>query len=195
MTSSVGMATSTHGRSTSWTSTHRWTYPPIATSTSDIPKRRLVCSFCPCPYDFHPKTIPALYNHSNVDSDEVLYDASSEFMSREGIEFGSIMHHPSGWIAAWAASKTTPTSESHPQRKPTLPAKRRLAHVWVERALQRRSPLDPDVCQTPGKPPGRAPHTKTKGPPAPQRQWSPIHQQPLANRLLLLHRLRRRKVE
>jgi homogentisate 1,2-dioxygenase len=40
--------------------------------------------------------VPAPYNHSNVDSDEVLYYASSEFMSRKGIEFGSITHHPDG---------------------------------------------------------------------------------------------------
>ena len=40
--------------------------------------------------------MPAPYNHSNVDSDEVLYYASSEFMSRKGIEFGSITHHPDG---------------------------------------------------------------------------------------------------
>jgi len=56
----------------------------------------VVCSFCPRPYDFHPEPIPAPYNHSNVDSDEVLYYASSEFMSRKGIEFGSITHHPDG---------------------------------------------------------------------------------------------------
>ena len=56
----------------------------------------VVCSFCPRPYDFDPEAIPAPYNHSNVDSDEVLYYASSEFMSRKGIEFGSITHHPDG---------------------------------------------------------------------------------------------------
>ncbi|HTO72426.1 MAG TPA: homogentisate 1,2-dioxygenase, partial [Gemmatimonadales bacterium] len=56
----------------------------------------VVCSFCPRPYDFDPDAIPAPYNHSNVDSDEVLYYASSEFMSRKGIEFGSITHHPDG---------------------------------------------------------------------------------------------------
>ena len=43
-----------------------------------------------------PNAVPAPYNHSNVDSDEVLYYASSEFMSRKGIEFGSITHHPDG---------------------------------------------------------------------------------------------------
>ncbi len=56
----------------------------------------VICSFCPRPYDFDPNSLPAPYNHSNVDSDEVLYYASSEFMSRKGIEFGSITHHPDG---------------------------------------------------------------------------------------------------
>ena len=56
----------------------------------------VICSFCPRPYDFDPQAVPAPYNHSNVDSDEVLYYASSEFMSRKGIEFGSITHHPDG---------------------------------------------------------------------------------------------------
>lgn len=56
----------------------------------------VICSFCPRPYDFHPEAIPAPYNHSNVDSDEVLYYASSEFMSRKGIEYGSVTHHPDG---------------------------------------------------------------------------------------------------
>jgi len=56
----------------------------------------VICSFCPRPYDFDPEAIPAPYNHSNVDSDEVLYYASSEFMSRKGIEYGSITLHPDG---------------------------------------------------------------------------------------------------
>ena len=56
----------------------------------------VICSFCPRPYDFDPQAIPAPYNHSNVDSDEVLFYASSEFMSRKGIEYGSITHHPDG---------------------------------------------------------------------------------------------------
>lgn len=56
----------------------------------------VVCSFCPRPYDFHPDAVPAPYNHSNVDSDEVLYYASSEFMSRKGIEYGSVTLHPDG---------------------------------------------------------------------------------------------------
>ena len=56
----------------------------------------VICSFCPRPYDFDPNAVPAPYNHSNVDSDEVIYYASEEFMSRKGIEFGSITHHPDG---------------------------------------------------------------------------------------------------
>jgi homogentisate 1,2-dioxygenase len=47
-------------------------------------------------YDFHPDAIPAPYNHSNVMTDEVLYYANSEFMSRSGIEYGSITLHPDG---------------------------------------------------------------------------------------------------
>jgi homogentisate 1,2-dioxygenase len=56
----------------------------------------VVCSFCPRPYDFDPSAVPAPYNHSNVMSDEVLYYANSEFMSRKGIEYGSITLHPDG---------------------------------------------------------------------------------------------------
>ncbi|MEO7512153.1 MAG: homogentisate 1,2-dioxygenase, partial [Gemmatimonadaceae bacterium] len=56
----------------------------------------VICSFCPRPYDFDPNALPVPYNHSNVDSDEVLFYASSEFMSRKGIEYGSITHHPDG---------------------------------------------------------------------------------------------------
>ena len=56
----------------------------------------VVCSFCPRPYDFDKQSVPAPYNHSNVMSDEVLYYANSEFMSRKGIEYGSITLHPDG---------------------------------------------------------------------------------------------------
>jgi homogentisate 1,2-dioxygenase len=56
----------------------------------------VICSFCPRPYDFDPSAVPAPYNHSNVMSDEVLYYANSEFMSRKGIEYGSMTLHPDG---------------------------------------------------------------------------------------------------
>ncbi|MBK9711393.1 MAG: homogentisate 1,2-dioxygenase [Kouleothrix sp.] len=56
----------------------------------------VICSFVPRKYDYHPLAIPAPYNHSNVDSDEVLYYVEGNFMSRRGIEEGSISLHPSG---------------------------------------------------------------------------------------------------
>jgi homogentisate 1,2-dioxygenase len=56
----------------------------------------VVCSFCPRPFDFDPNAVPIPYNHSNVMSDEVIYYASAEFMSRKGIEYGSITLHPDG---------------------------------------------------------------------------------------------------
>ena len=56
----------------------------------------VICSFCPRPYDFGEKAVPAPYFHSNVWSDEVIYYASEEFMSRKGIEFGSVTLHPDG---------------------------------------------------------------------------------------------------
>jgi homogentisate 1,2-dioxygenase len=56
----------------------------------------VVCSFCPRPYDFQEDAIPAPYSHQNVMSDEVLFYANSEFMSRRGIEYGSITLHPDG---------------------------------------------------------------------------------------------------
>jgi homogentisate 1,2-dioxygenase len=56
----------------------------------------VICSFCPRPFDFDPEAVPAPYNHSNVMSDEVLYYANAEFMSRKGIEYGSITLHPHG---------------------------------------------------------------------------------------------------
>jgi homogentisate 1,2-dioxygenase len=56
----------------------------------------VVCSFCPRLYDYHPKSIPAPYNHSNIDSDEVLYYVDGDFMSRNNIEQGHITLHPKG---------------------------------------------------------------------------------------------------
>jgi homogentisate 1,2-dioxygenase len=56
----------------------------------------VICSFCPRVLDFHPEAIPIPYNHSNVDSDEVLYYCNDKFGSRKGIEEGSITLHPLG---------------------------------------------------------------------------------------------------
>jgi homogentisate 1,2-dioxygenase len=56
----------------------------------------VVCSFCPRLYDYHPKAIPAPYNHSNIDSDEMLYYVDGDFMSRNNIDKGYITLHPGG---------------------------------------------------------------------------------------------------
>jgi len=56
----------------------------------------VVCSFVPRLYDYHPEAIPAPYNHSNIDSDEVLYYVDGDFMSRNHVEKGFISLHPAG---------------------------------------------------------------------------------------------------
>jgi len=56
----------------------------------------VTCAFVPRLYDYHPDAIPAPYNHSNVDSDEVLYYVDGEFMSRKHVERGQFTLHPIG---------------------------------------------------------------------------------------------------
>ena len=56
----------------------------------------VICSFCPRLYDYHPQAIPAPYNHSNIDSDEMLYYVDGDFMSRNNIGPGYISLHPAG---------------------------------------------------------------------------------------------------
>jgi homogentisate 1,2-dioxygenase len=59
----------------------------------------VVCSFVPRLFDYHPLSIPAPYNHANVDSDEVLFYCGGDFMSRKGagISTGSVTLHPAGF--------------------------------------------------------------------------------------------------
>jgi len=56
----------------------------------------VICSFVPRLYDYHPNSVPAPYNHSNIDSDEVLYYVDGDFMSRNDINQGSVTLHPAG---------------------------------------------------------------------------------------------------
>ena len=56
----------------------------------------VICSFVPRLYDYHPQAIPAPYNHSNIDSDEVLYYVDGDFMSRNNINIGHVTLHPAG---------------------------------------------------------------------------------------------------
>ena len=59
-------------------------------------KSCVVCSFVPRLFDYHPQAVPAPYNHSNIDSDEVLYYVDGNFMSRNGIGPGVLTLHPGG---------------------------------------------------------------------------------------------------
>ena len=56
----------------------------------------VICSFVPRLFDYHPLAIPAPYNHSNIDSDEVLYYVDGDFMSRKHVEKGMLTLHPGG---------------------------------------------------------------------------------------------------
>ena len=69
--------------------------PPPVHQTFET-KAFVVCSFVPRLYDYHPQSIPAPYNHSNIDSDEMLYYVDGDFMSRTGIGPGYISLHPGG---------------------------------------------------------------------------------------------------
>lgn len=69
--------------------------PPPVHQTFES-SRFVICSFVPRLYDYHPDSIPAPYNHSNIDSDEVLYYVDGDFMSRNNVERGQITLHPGG---------------------------------------------------------------------------------------------------
>jgi homogentisate 1,2-dioxygenase len=69
--------------------------PPPVHQTFES-KGFVVCSFVPRLYDYHPLSIPAPYNHSNIDSDEMIYYVDGDFMSRNNIEKGHITLHPGG---------------------------------------------------------------------------------------------------
>jgi len=69
--------------------------PPPVHQTFDA-HNFVICSFVPRLFDYHPLSIPAPYNHSNIDSDEVLYYVDGDFMSRKHVERGMITLHPGG---------------------------------------------------------------------------------------------------
>ena len=56
----------------------------------------VVCSFVPRLFDYHPLSVPAPYNHSNIDSDELIYYVDGDFMSRKNVTRGMITLHPGG---------------------------------------------------------------------------------------------------
>jgi homogentisate 1,2-dioxygenase len=69
--------------------------PPPVHQTFEA-RNFVVCSFVPRLFDYHPLSIPAPYNHSNIDSDEVLYYVDGDFMSRKHVVRGQITLHPKG---------------------------------------------------------------------------------------------------
>ncbi|CAN5639777.1 homogentisate 1,2-dioxygenase [soil metagenome] len=69
--------------------------PPPVHQTFDA-HNFVVCSFVPRLYDYHPQSIPAPYNHSNIDSDELLYYVDGDFMSRKSVTRGMLTLHPGG---------------------------------------------------------------------------------------------------
>ena len=84
--------------------TGRLHQPPPVHQTFEGPSF-VICSFVPRLFDYHPESIPAPYNHANVDSDEVIFYVGGDFMSRKGagIELGSLTLHPSGFTHGPAA--------------------------------------------------------------------------------------------
>lgn len=75
--------------------TGRLHMPPPIHQTFQAPAF-VICSFVPRLFDYHPLSIPAPYNHSNIDSDEVLYYVEGNFMSRKGVDRASFTLHPGG---------------------------------------------------------------------------------------------------
>jgi homogentisate 1,2-dioxygenase len=56
----------------------------------------VICSFCPRMLDWQEGAIPIPYNHSNLQSEEMIYYVSGDFGSRRAVDVGSITLHPSG---------------------------------------------------------------------------------------------------
>ena len=117
----------------------------------------VVCSFVPRLFDFHKDAVPVPYNHSNVNSDEVIYYANNEFMSRKGINYGSLTLHPEGL-----------THGPHPGRAEESLGKKRTDELAVMldtyRPLQvgvtARTVEDPDYAQSWLLPHGNKPGAK-----------------------------------
>jgi homogentisate 1,2-dioxygenase len=121
----------------------------------------VICSFCPRMLDFHPEAIKVPYNHSNVDSDEVLYYCNDKFGSRKGIEEGSITIHPLGIPhgpqpgAVEASMPATKTEELAVMLDTYYPLKLTAAAVNIEdpeywKSWQKRVELPPGTVEMSG---------------------------------------------
>ena len=78
----------------------------------------VVCSFVPRPYDLDPRSVKVPYHHANVDSDEVLFYAGGDFMSRRGtgIQTGSLTLHPAGFVHGPQPGSVEAAVARHPHR-------------------------------------------------------------------------------
>ena len=58
----------------------------------------VVCNFVPRKVDYHERSVPVPYYHSNVDSDEIMFYVDGDYEARKGsgIDKGSISVHPGG---------------------------------------------------------------------------------------------------
>jgi homogentisate 1,2-dioxygenase len=72
--------------------------PPPVHQTFEGPNF-VICSFCPRPLDFDPRSVPIPYNHHNVDSDEMMFYVAGDYSARRGsgVGIGSVTLHPSGF--------------------------------------------------------------------------------------------------
>lgn len=72
--------------------------PPPVHQTFEGPNF-VICSFCPRPLDFDPRSVPIPYNHHNVDSDEMMFYVGGDYSARSGsgVGIGSVTLHPSGF--------------------------------------------------------------------------------------------------
>ena len=134
--------------------------PPPVHQTFDGPGF-VLCSFVPRLFDYHPLSIPAPYNHSNVDSDEVIYYVKGDFMSRRGIESAALTVHPNGiphgphpgtyegsigkartdelavMVDTFRPLQLTTHAVAHGRRRATRSAWTRRTTEWLDKELRR----------------------------------------------------------
>ena len=128
----------------------------------------VVCSFVPRKFDYHPLAIPAPYNHSNINSDEVIYYVAGNFMSRRGVGIASFTLHPAGiphgphpgTVEASIGKEATEelavmvdtfrplflTRQAAELENPTYP------YTWLETSRQRRGGAEPGRARPRGVP-------------------------------------------
>ena len=106
----------------------------------------VICSFCPRMLDWQEDAVPIPYNHSNLQSEEMIYYVSGEFGSRRGIDVGSITLHPSGPAARPPAGARGEVDRHAPHQR----ARRDVRHVpaaTADQPLPASSTTAPTRCR------------------------------------------------